>query len=217
MGRGLSLSFDLDGTLTELSFADAIWLEAIPSLVAKHQGISISSARQRCVSAYRSVGDASIRWYQLSYWLESFDLQDIDPETLISQYTHRISLFTDVLPVLGFLRSRGHNLYIFSNASRTFLDREVSYCGLSSYFQEIISLPDDWSMVKSQPDSYRKLRHAVGHEVIHVGDHLTFDCEIPRSIGMHAYHLWRGQGPRRDDSLSSLDEFAHRITGDRQV
>ncbi|MGC9324905.1 MAG: HAD family hydrolase [Desulfomonilia bacterium] len=216
MGRRLSISFDLDGTLTDLSFVDGVWLEGIPGLVARKQGISYQSAFEQCVNAYRSVGDASIRWYQISYWLERFGLLDVDPENLISDYIPRISLFSDVLPVLSHLRSGGHTLFVFSNASRAFLDREVSCCGLGPFFQEIISVPDDWSMVKSDPDSYRKLKQKIGVNFIHVGDHLAYDWEIPRSIGIEAYHLCRGSGTRTKDSLSNLDELAYRIPGARE-
>ncbi len=211
MGRGLSISFDLDGTLTDLAFVDGVWNEGLPALVSASLGIDMDEARRRCMDAYRGEGDASIKWYQLSHWLDLFGLGHVDGEDLISGFIPRIRAFEDGLRAVNALKDLGYPLVLFSNAPRQFLDKEVRHCGLECSFDSIVSLPDDWGTVKSQADAFVRLQELVGGDVVHVGDHIRFDYEVPRSAGLQAYHLWRGRGPRVEDSLTSLDHFVDRI------
>ncbi len=211
MGTGLSISFDLDGTLTDPAFVDGVWNEGLPRLLAEHRGMDYQEASKLCRDAYCMEGEASIRWYQLSYWLDRFELNHVDEDTLISGFISRISLFDDVLPALTLLKRLEYRLVLFSNAPRSFLDREVRSCSLQDYFDEMISLPDDWGMVKSHEDAYRRLQSAFGYDVIHAGDHIRFDYEVPRKTGITAYHIWRGNGPKCDDSLLDLGQFTGKI------
>jgi FMN phosphatase YigB (HAD superfamily) len=46
-------------------------------------------------------------------------------------------------------------------------------------------------MTKKQEEFYRKLCSTLGvtsGEIAHVGDHQVFDFEIPRMVGIDAYH-----------------------------
>ncbi|MEN6448343.1 MAG: HAD family hydrolase [Syntrophaceae bacterium] len=212
MGRGLSVSLDLDGTLTDLAFVDGVWNEGLPKLVAEHRGIDYAHARELCRDAYLQEGEASIRWYQLSYWLDRFDLQHVDEDAVITGFTSRISLFADVIPALTTLRQEGCRLVLFSNAPRPFLDQEVCHTSLDDYLDEMISLPDDWGMVKSGEEAYLRLLASLDGEVVHAGDHLSFDVEVPRRAGITAYHIWRGTGAKLDDSLTDLGQLVDRIT-----
>lgn len=213
MGRGLTISFDLDGTLTSNHFVDSVWLEGLPELVSRKSGIGLSAARRACREAYESVGAASIRWYQLPYWLDYFGLDDTAPEDLVSRYASRVELFDDALPVLGELKDEGFPLVLFSNASRHFLDVEVSLGGLAPFFRDIISVSDDWGTTKADAKAFSRLRSIVEGDVVHVGDHREFDYLVPRSIGLEAYHICRGECLEEDGSLESLREFAVRVKG----
>jgi FMN phosphatase YigB (HAD superfamily) len=215
LGRGLSISFDLDGTLTDLAFVDGVWNEGLPRLVGRSRGIALEEAMQLCMDAYRSEGEASIKWYQLSHWLDYFGLNHVDEEELIKGFIPRIKIFEDALRAVTHFKHKGYPLILFSNAPRPFLDKEVHYCSLGGYFDTIVSLPDDWGMVKSQGEAFVRLKSYVNSEVVHVGDHILFDCEIPREAGVKAFHIWRGKGPRLHDSLESLDEFVDRIVCDQ--
>jgi FMN phosphatase YigB (HAD superfamily) len=214
MGRGL-ISFDLDGTLTDLAFVDGVWNEGLPRLLAEQQGIGFSEARDLCRDAYLSEGEASIRWYQLSYWLDRFELHHVDEDAVISDFTSRISLFDDVIPALSALKQSGYRLVLFSNAPRPFLDREVQHCSLQDFFDEMISLPDDWGMVKAHEDAYRRLESSFGSILVHAGDHISFDYEVPKRAGIRAFHIWRGNGPRHEESLTDLGRLVDRIMRDQ--
>ena len=211
MGRRLSISFDLDGTLTDPAFVDGVWTEGLPRLVAKSRGIDLTEAAKLCMDAYRSEGEASILWYRLSHWLDHFGLRGVDEDDLIDGFTQRIRIFEDAIRAIDHFKAGGYPLVLFSNAPRAFLNREVRHCSLKDSFDTIISLPDDWGMVKSQNEAFLRLKSQVPGKVIHVGDHILFDCEVPRTAGLKAFHIWRGKGPRLNDSLESLDEFVDRI------
>lgn len=213
MGGRLTISFDLDGTLTSNRFADSVWLEGLPRLVAERRGMGPVEARRYCLEAYEAEGPASIRWYQLPYWLDAFGLSDVDPAALVESFSSRIEFYDDALPVLEGLTSRGIPLVLFSNATRLFLDTEADVGSLGPYFQEMISVSDDWGMTKAQASAFERLKRLAGGEVVHVGDHLEFDCLVPRSAGLQAYHIARGNPHRADGSLQSLREFVDRVTG----
>ncbi|MCD6570754.1 MAG: HAD family hydrolase [Deltaproteobacteria bacterium] len=211
MEKGLTVSFDLDGTLTKHTFVDGVWNEGIPYIVAKKRGISFEDARSLCMEAYKAEGESSIRWYQLGYWMNFFDIQDIDVNKLVLRFTDRICVFDDAIPVLERLKRDNCTLIIFSNATRPFLDKEVSVSKIAPYFDKIISLPDDWGMLKAQTQAFVRLRSIVDGEFIHAGDHIYYDYEVPRSVGIDAFHIWRGSGPKRNDSLTSLEAFTDRV------
>ncbi|HPJ93033.1 MAG TPA: HAD family hydrolase [Deltaproteobacteria bacterium] len=216
MGRRLSISFDLDGTLTTHSFVNSVWHDGLPRYISRHRGIELSMAKGLCMDAYDAVGESSIQWYQLPYWLDYFGLKEVSPEQLVTEYTSRVALFDDVIPSLDQLRKTGHTLIMFSNASRDFLDIEVSCGNLAGYFHEIISVCDDWGTIKSDASAYERLKSLVKGDVVHVGDHITFDYEVPKSVGIEAYHIWRGSGPRMKDSHTDLQEVSRRILCDKE-
>ncbi len=211
MGRGLTISFDLDGTLTTSSFVDSVWLEGLPLLVASRQGIGFEEARNLCLEAYTLVGEDSLLWYRLPYWLDHFGVGHVKPGDLIGTYASRLELFDDVLPVLRRLKDKGFNLMLFSNASRDFLNVEVDRGELRGFFSSVISVSDDWGMVKSDTEAFMRLRNMVDGDLVHVGDHRRFDFEIPRAAGIRSYHICRSSGAGEGDCFEDLHQFANVI------
>ena len=201
-----TVSFDLDGTLSTHAFAEAVWDEALPGALARRRDMSLDEARRFCRSAYAAEGDASIHWYQLSYWLKTLDLADLAPQDLVHAGTAHIRLFDDAIPTLERLKDAGVDLVIFSNAARIFLDAEVRLAGLDRYVAECISVTDDWGMVKADPRAFEKLRERSG-VCVHVGDHLSYDYHVPRALGIEAYHIWRGSGERTPESITNLNDI----------
>lgn len=214
MGRGLSISFDLDGTLSSNRFVDSIWLEGLPGFVAEKSRIDFSSAQRMCIDAYSQVGDSSLLWYQLPYWLDFFGLKGLEPKDLVQRYASRVEFYDDVHPVLRGLKEEGFHLILFSNAARDFLDVEVSQGALEPYFDRIISVSDDWGMVKADPEAFKKLRQSVPGKVVHIGDHHRFDYEVPMSVGITAYHLCRESSSAVNGSLTDLHQFENIIRHD---
>lgn len=182
--------------------------------MAKRCGISISSARRLCKEAYSQEGEDSILWYRLPYWLQYFGLDNVAPGDLIAGYTADIELYDDVVPVLEHLRHEEHRLMMFSNAARCFLDAEVSVSGIAPFFDEIISVSDDWGTTKSDREAYVRLLGLADGRVVHIGDHIRLDYEVPMSVGIRAYHIRREDGPVGAGSLKDLWEFAGLVRGE---
>ena len=98
-----AISFDMDGTITDLSFVDSVWLEGIPRLYAKKSGVSFEDARTYVKREYDKVGRERLEWYDLSYWTKKFDLS-IYPQEILISFQSRIKLFPEVNEVVHVLR-----------------------------------------------------------------------------------------------------------------
>jgi len=96
--------------------------------------------------------------------------------------------FKEALPVLTCLQRYGVRMLIFSNATRPFIDAEIKRIGIEDFFEAIISLPDDWGIVKAEPSTYTRLMN-VHSEITYIGDHNHNDYEVPRSLGIAAFHV----------------------------
>ncbi|HOJ12991.1 MAG TPA: HAD family hydrolase [Deltaproteobacteria bacterium] len=218
MGRpGVIVSFDLDGTLTDHAFVDGVWNEGLPELVSRRLHVPLDEARDMCARAYAREGDDSVAWYRLPYWLAFFGIEDVRAEDLIERYTGRIRAFEDGLRSLARLSDMGVGLVLFSNATRAFLDRELEVTGLKRFFGEVVSLPDDWGTLKACPDAFVRLGSLAGGVLVHVGDHVRYDYEVPMSVGVRAYHVWRGTGRRLQCSMETLDTLVEALGRDKVI
>jgi HAD superfamily hydrolase (TIGR01493 family) len=183
------ISFDLDGTIVDAAYGNMVWLEGVPRAYALRHGISLEDAKKAVKEAYDSVGEAQLLWYDIDYWLRRFDLRVSIPQ-LLDSYTDHIRLLPyarDVIRALG----ETYTLVIASNAARIFVDKELAHVGLETAFSRTISATSDFRMVKKQEAFYRTLCSTLGvspAEVVHVGDHVVFDVEVPLGIGIDSYH-----------------------------
>lgn len=212
MKRPKTISFDLDGTLVDHSFSSAIWREAVPRLVASARGMTLEEAKWWVLSQYDQVGESSLEWYDLSYWYRRFCIEEDWRETLAS-HRHLIRTFPEVEGVLRRL-SRDYELIIISNASRPFIEEEISHSGLRSIpFVQVISATSDWAAVKKTPEFYQKVCERLRldpSEMVHVGDHREFDFFAPQGAGIRSYLLDRTGCEDGDHVVRDLVEFVER-------
>ncbi len=183
------ISFDLDGTIVDAAYGNAVWLEGIPKRYACKHGISIDEAKITVKSQYDSVGDAYLLWYDIDYWLGRLGLT-ISVADLLDEYTDHLRLLPHVAEVVKAL-SEKYRLVIASNAARIFVEKELSHTGLGHYFDRVISATSDFEMVKKQEEFYRRLCSTLNispAELVHVGDHAVFDVEVPAQLGIDCYH-----------------------------
>lgn len=207
------ISFDLDGTLVDHGFSTAVWREAIPALVARKEGLSLEEAKALVYEQYDLVGEGSLEWYDLGYWHRRFGLDGAWRHTL-QTHRHLIRLFPEVPEVLNELGS-GHDFIILSNASRPFIEEELSQSGLDSFpFLHVISATSDMGCVKKTSSFYKEVCLRLGLEpsrLIHVGDHEEFDYQAPTRAGIRAYFLDRSGGKGGEHSVRDLREFVLKI------
>lgn len=205
------LSFDLDGTLVDLAFTDLVWHQGIPELYAQKTGIDLVQAREQVLLEYRKVGDGALEWYDIAYWFGYFDLPG-GWENLLERYASQVCVYPEVHEVLSQLQKQ-YSLIVLSNAAREFIAVEMRQARLTDYFDLVVSATSDFGLVKKNPDFYQRICKLLGvgaHKLIHVGDHWEFDYQIPRGIGITAFHLSRGgdrSGPDVIRDLRTLPEI----------
>jgi HAD superfamily hydrolase (TIGR01549 family) len=211
------LSFDLDGTLVDLAFTDLVWHQGIPELYAQKTGVDLAQARELVLQEYRKVGDGALEWYDIAYWFGYFDLPGVW-KSLLERYAPQVRVYPEVHKVLSQLRER-YSLIVLSNAAREFIEVEMHQGGLADYFDLVVSATSDFGLVKKSPEFYQRicgLLRIMPHELIHVGDHRDFDYQVPRGMGITAFHLSRGgdqSGPDVIRDLRTLPEVLDRGEG----
>jgi putative hydrolase of the HAD superfamily len=206
------LSFDLDGTLVNQEYSEWVWKHAIPELLAKKRSMDIEEARAFVCSEYDSVGDGSMEWYQISYWFDRFGI-DEDWNDTLERHADKIRPYPEALEALDRLRDR-FDLVIISNAAREFISIEMEKAGLCSYFSRVFSATSDFGEVKKTTRFYGKVCGILGVEppdLIHVGDHWTFDYLAPREMGIQAFFLDREEMKKGDGIVRDLLDFERRI------
>ncbi|MEM2122345.1 MAG: HAD family hydrolase [Candidatus Bathyarchaeia archaeon] len=218
------VSFDLDGTLVDYSFIDAVWFEGVPRLYAEKRKISMEEAVKIVTREYDKIGEDRLEWYDIKYWLNRFNL-DEDWRDLLQRYSGLIRVYPDALEVLEGLSGK-YRLVLNSNSPREFLELELDRSGLRRFFHKVFSSTSDFRQVRKTDEYYIKICELLGispHEMIHVGDNMRFDFQIPSRIGIFAVYLERkgshienelGDRVIRINSLKELNRILEEIRRD---
>lgn len=200
------VSFDLDGTLVTQKFGDMVWNHGIPLEFSKKYGIPFDEARRMILSEYASVGDENPLWYDIDYWVKRFGL-DVSVKELLNRYEKFIELREGVIETLRDLKGR-FNLILSSNASRVFVEKELSYTGLKRFFDFSFSATSDFGMVKKDAGFFRKILEILNlreDEMIHIGDNKIFDFHVPASIGIRSILVEEGKSLK--EVISDCEEM----------
>lgn len=208
------VSFDMDGTLIQKDYVEHVWLEAIPELYAKKNGMDVEDAKEYVMNEYLKVGEAAIEWYDIKYWLKKFEI-DCDWRELLESHAHMLKLYPEVNEVLENLRGK-HELIITSNAAHEFIEVESRVLGLDKKFKHIFSAVTDFGNTKKSSDIYQKICDILGIEnedMIHVGDNYEFDYVAPSKAGIRAFYLDRdgSMGSNGENVVKNLKEFEERV------
>jgi FMN phosphatase YigB (HAD superfamily) len=201
------ISFDLDGTLVNADYGNSVWLKGIPERYARRHALTIEEAKQTVKEQYNSIGEANLLWYDLPYWIERFDIE-VSVNELLEQYESHIILEPYVAEMFTLL-NKDYVLVIASNAARIFVEKELHHTEIFNHFDHVFSATTDFSMVKKQEDFYRRMCGVLGvapSEVIHIGDHQVFDYEVPRKVGIKAFH-YSPAGKAHEHAVSSFREL----------
>ncbi len=204
-----TISFDADGTLVTSSFADLVWLEALPQHVSDSWGITLEDAKKKLFADYDSIGPNRMEWYDLSYWIKRYRL-DLSPKNFIMQYKDAVTPFPEVVEVLEALKD-SFQLIVVSNSARLFLD--VTTGSLNKYFKKTFSTVSDFSTMKDI-NSYRTVCEKMGvmpYEVAHIGDSFELDYIRARKAGILAFYLDRRSRKQGRRFVMDLKDFKNRI------
>lgn len=213
-GLARFISFDLDGTLVDYEFVNAVWFEGIPSLISFARGIPFNEALEMVKEEYAKVGPNRLEWYDLKYWLAKFELNE-EPNPLLNRFKDRLRLYPDTIPTLTKLFSQGCNLFIITSATRDFINVTLSHTNLTSFIARIFSTTSDFGKAGKDEEVFLRVVTELGlkpQELYHIGDNRIFDFEVPRRVGVNAYLLDRSGQEKGEYIVNSLWEFASKIT-----
>lgn len=216
MAQTKVLSFDMDGTVTDLAFVDSVWLEGIPRLYAQKHKLPLEEAKTRVKTEYDKVGRERLEWYDLNHWANKFGLV-ISPGEILGSFQHEIRVFPEVPSVIEAFKKRGFRLIVVSNARREFLNLELDKTGIKSCFERVFSSTSDFGLTKKTVDLYQKVCSICGvspGEMAHVGDDLSFDFEVPRELGIKAFYLDRTGLTSGESVIHDLRELEERVSSE---
>ncbi|MFH0972098.1 MAG: HAD family hydrolase [Candidatus Micrarchaeota archaeon] len=207
-----TISFDLDGTLADLNFEKAVWLEEIPRLFAEKNRLGLETAKKAVFSAYEYVGNKDAKWYDIKFWLGELGL-DRDYNKILRRSSHLIRLYPDTIPALEKLRKK-YRLIVISNATREFIDFKLRVEHLEKYFDAVFSTTTDFKCIKGDSKGYlevcRKMKIKPS-DLIHIGDDYEFDYIAARKVGIEAYFLDRSCKGGKGKVVNNLLEFSNRV------
>lgn len=202
------ISFDAEGTLVTPGFSDAVWHRAIPELYARKHGLDFEQARQFVRREYDLLGDHQLEWYDISYWLNRWDLGDY--RKLMQSYRDHIAYYSETKDILKQLGSK-HTLIVSSASAREFLNMMTEDIG--DNFAAVFSSISDYGQVKNA-DFYRRVCRIMKVEpqdIVHVGDSWDFDFMAPGEIGIRAYYLDRNGTRLGPNVVNNLQEFLDKV------
>ena len=213
MARVKVISFDLDGTLFDNMFVDSVWLEEIPRLYSVEKEVSVEDARKVVRREYDGVGKERLEWYDIHYWIRRFGL-NVEAKELLRNFEHRIRAYPEVPKVLEQLKQRGFTLVVVTNAGREFVELELEKAKMKDRFDRVFSSTSDFGVVKKTVKLYQRVCGILGvspQEMIHVGDDRKFDFDVPRRLGILAFHLDRTGKQEGEFVIHSLEELNRRL------
>ena len=206
------ISLDMDGTLVNSRFVDKVWMEGMPRLFAERTGLDLPAAREYVIGEYMKIGSDHLEWYDLKFWIDKFGLS-IGKEELLELYEDEIEVYPEVEEVLELL-SENYELVVTSNAAREFIDIELD--GLQGYFREVFSATSDFREVKKSPLLYGAIcahLDARPFEVLHIGDHYSYDYESALDAGLDALFLDRKGERQGPEVIGDLRDAVELIDG----
>ncbi len=206
------ISLDMDGTLVNSRFVDKVWMEGMPRLFAERTGLDFPAAREYVIGEYMKIGSDHLEWYDLKFWIDKFGLS-MGKDELLELYEDEIEVYPEVEEVLELL-SESYELVVTSNAAREFIDIELD--GLQGYFREVFSATSDFREVKKSPLLYGAIcahLDARPFEVLHIGDHYSYDYESALDAGLDALFLDRRGERQGPEVIGDLREAVELIDG----
>jgi putative hydrolase of the HAD superfamily len=206
------ISFDLDGTLIDWTFADSLWFEGISRLYAERWGLSREEALREIRRRYDGVGLERTEWYDINYWWREFELGGSWGD-LVERCQSNVRTYPEVHEVLEELHRR-FRLIVITNGMRELAEVEIEQGGLKGYFERMFSATSDFGLVKKTGKFYLDIMKVLGvspQEVVHVGDNWVFDYLAAREAGIEAFFLDRDGKLGGNFVVKDLREFSRRL------
>ena len=206
------VSFDLDGTLVDWTFADSLWFEGISKCYAERWGLTQEEALREVRHRYDGVGIERREWYDINHWWKEFELGG-SWRDLVERCKLNVKTYPEVHEVLGELHNR-FELIVITNGMRELAEIEVEQGGLKGYFSRMFSATSDFGLVKKTGKFYLSIMKVLGvspEGMVHVGDNWVFDYLAAREAGIRAFFLDREGKQSGELVVRDLREFSRQL------
>jgi HAD superfamily hydrolase (TIGR01549 family) len=206
------VSFDLDGTLIDWTFANSLWFEGISKHYAERWGLSQDKALREITRRYDGVGIERLEWYDINYWWKEFNLGG-SWRDLVERCRSNVRAYPEVHEVLDELHRR-FKIMVITNGARELAEVEIEQAGLKGYFDRMFSSTSDFGLVKKTGEFYSDILKVVGvfpADVVHIGDNWVFDYLAPREAGIRAFFLDRNGKQSGEFVVRDLREFSRQL------
>jgi FMN phosphatase YigB (HAD superfamily) len=201
------ISFDLHKTLATPAFAGAVWYEGIPHVYAQRRGLTFEKAKEEVLREYAGIDENSRDYFDLDFWSARLDLGGY--AAAIDYCLPKVAYYPEIFAVLNRLQS-AYPLIVATSMPREFMPPIMA--PLAPFFVRVFSSYSDYYQFKC-PDFYITVCREMGitpREMVHVGDDLAKDYEMPRAVGVNAIHLDR-KGKPAAGGITDLTQLEEKI------
>jgi len=126
---------DLDGTLLDKHFDDYFWETFVPKVFAARNNLDVSAAKVTLLNTYKKV-EETLQWTDLDYWSNELCL---NIPMLKREIAHLIAVRPQVITFLKFLKEKGKDIYLVTNAHPKTLEVKLDKVDIAHYFTKIFS------------------------------------------------------------------------------
>ncbi|WP_396588318.1 GMP/IMP nucleotidase [Bermanella sp. R86510] len=200
---------DMDGTLLDLHFDNAFWIEHVPIQYAQYHGIDHYQAVE-VLTQHMQKQQGKLQWYCLDYWSE---LTGLPIAELKKDLEHKIQFRPHVPDFLNSVKKAGKRSVIVTNAHRGSVDLKMQRTGLDNLVDRIVS-SHDYGYAKEDQLFWQSL---MADEPFHLERSVLIDDSVPvlesaKRFGIQ--HLMciaqpDSQKPKRDIAdFPSIEQFS---------
>ena len=150
---------DMDGTLLDKYYDDYFWEHFVPEMYSRHHDLEPEETKKQLLKIYQSV-EGTLQWTDLDYWSHRLEL---DIPMLKKEIIHLVNILPHVTDFLYFLKKRGKNIYLITNAHPKTLAIKMEKVQLSHLFTQSIC-SKEVGAAKEQPEFWEKLQTLLSYD-----------------------------------------------------
>jgi len=182
------ISLDFAGVIAPKDFIDYFWFVAIPKRIAKFEKITLYEAIKYVENAYESVSKSMLEWYLPSYWANRFGINDLIDDA-VKESIDVADVYGDAIELIPILGSK-YLLIIATNTIEEIVRLYLTkFTSIGKYIKKIYSCINMLKEPNKTERFYKAMIDDLGvnpSDVIHIGDDMIYDGEMPRRIGIRS-------------------------------